>query len=224
MPVPLFAVFIVKNKMFCKLKNSKRRTLLKNNILRNKRYTYNREAAVAYAQTYAEVSNTKEYPLYKGNDCTNFVCQALVAGGMAMVGSDYEKATAWFCYTKEPSTLKKCSLTWRSAEYFRKYWGYNEDSGSYIVKEYKEFTVEEAIDKFDELYEYLIPGDVIQYAGKDKKPYHTQIVTSKEFNIATDKHDIFGAQHSANRKHVSLHQYWRMIKNGKGQYIYIYHF
>lgn len=214
----------MKRNIFFNLKRNKRKTLLKNKVSRNNKYTYNREAARAYAQTYAEAPNTKEYPFYKENDCTNFVCQALVAGGMKMVGSDYEKGADWFCYTREPSTLKKCSLTWRSSEYFKVYWGYNEERKNSLVNEYREFTVEEAIEKFDELYEYLMIGDVIQYGDGFKKPYHTQIVISKEYNIATDKHDVFVAQHSANRKHVSLNEYWRLLRNGKGRYIYTYHF
>lgn len=210
--------------IFHKFKKSSIKTLLKNKRAREVKYAYNREAAIAYAQTYAEAPNTKEYPLYKDNDCTNFICQALIAGGMKMVGADYEKETAWFCYTREPSNLRKCSLTWRSAEYFRVYWGYNGDMGKGMAKVYKEYTVEEAIERFDELYEYLMVGDVVQYADERRIPYHTQIITSKEFNIATDKHDIFAAQHSANRKHVSLNEYWRLLRNGKGRYIYTYHF
>lgn len=212
------------NKRFNKLNRSSIRTLLKKYLYRNVKYTYNREAAKTYAQTYAEVPNTKEYPFYKDNDCTNFICQAMVEGGMTMVGTDYAKDSSWFCYTRDASMLKKCSLSWRSAEYFKMYWGYNKNRESSIVNEYREFTVEEAIDKFDELYEYLMVGDVIQYADISKIPYHTQIITSKEFNIITDKHDIFVAQHSANRKHVSLNEYWRLLRNGKGRYIYIYHF
>lgn len=214
----------MRNNIFHKLKRNKSKPLLKDNLSRNRKYTYNREAAVTYAQTYAEAPNTKEYPFYKENDCTNFISQALYAGGMQMVGSDYGNEVSWFCYTREPAMLKKCSLSWRSAEYFRKYWGYNEQRKSYMVKVYKEFTLEEVINDFDSLYDYLTVGDVIQYASENKKPYHTQIITSKEFNIVIDKHDIFVAQHSANRKHVSLHQYLRLIKNGKDQYIYTYHF
>lgn len=210
--------------IFRKFKKSLRKTLLKSKRVREVKYTYNREAAVAYAQTYAEAPNTKEYPLYKDNDCTNFICQALIAGGMKMVGYDYEKETAWFCYTRDPASLRKCSLTWRSAEYFRLYWGYNGHIGNGMAKVYKEYTVEEAIDSFDELYEYLMVGDIVQYADERRKPYHTQIITSKEFNVTIDKHDVFAAQHSANRKHVSLNEYWRLLRNGKGRYIYTYHF
>ena len=110
-----------KRTIFCKLRRRLRKIPLKGKVSDEVKYTYNREAAKTYAQTHAEAPNTKQYPFYKDNDCTNFICQALVAGGMKMVGSDYAKESAWFCYTREPSTLRKCSLTWRSAEYFRVY-------------------------------------------------------------------------------------------------------
>ena len=213
-----------KRTIFYKLKRRLSKIPLKGKGAHEIKYTYNRDAAKTYAQTHAETPNTKQYPFYKDNDCTNFICQALVAGGMRMVGSDYEKKSAWFCYTREPATLRKCSLTWRSAEYFRLYWGYNENIGMGMAKEYMEFKVEDAIDRFDELYEYLMVGDVVQYADANKRPYHTQIIISKEFNVTTDKHDIFAAQHSANRKHVSLNEYWKLLRNGKGRYIYTYHF
>lgn len=206
------------------IKRKSKRALLKDKKNNEVKYTYNREAAKAYAQTYAEVPNTKDYPIYKENDCTNFICQVLIAGGMTMKGENYEKYSDWFCYTKEPAALRKCSLTWRSSQYFRLYWGNDGNIGNNMAKEYKEFTVEEAIDNFDEIYDYLMVGDVIQYADITKTPYHSQVVTAKEFNISTDKHDVFTAQHSANRKHVSLYEYWRLLKNGKGRYIYIYHF
>lgn len=206
------------------IRKKKKQTLLKDKRSNEIKYTYNREAAKEYAQTYAEAPNTKEYPLFKDNDCTNFICQVLIAGGMTMRGYDYSKYSEWFCYTKNSSILKKCSLTWRSAEYFRLYWGHDDNMGFSMAKEYREFTVEEAIENFDELYEYIMVGDVIQYADSNRKPYHTQVITSKEFNIAADKHDIFAAQHSANRKHVSLHEYWRLLRNGKGRFIYTYHF
>lgn len=215
---------MINKKLIHIIKRKRKNTLLRDKSNNEVKYTYNREAAKEYAQIYAELPNTREYPIYKENDCTNFVCQVLIAGGMNMRGADYTKFSEWFCYTKDSSALKKCSLTWRSARYFRLYWGTDNNVGNNMAKEYREFTVEEAIEKFDELYEYIMIGDIIQYADSNKIPYHSQVVTSKEFNIVTDKHDIFIAQHSANRKHVSLHEYWRLLRNGKGRYIFIYHF
>lgn len=206
------------------IKRIKRKSQLKDEIINRKNYVYNRARAKAYAEAYAETPNLKEYPVFKDNDCTNFISQVLVAGGMKMKGADYRKFTDWFCYTKDPMALKKVSLTWRSAEYFRKYWGNKDGQGNNMADEFKELTVEEAIARFDELYTYIMIGDVIQYADNNKKIYHSQVVHAKEFNVALNRNDLFIAQHSLNRKHVSLYEYLKLLKNKKGRYIYIYHF
>ncbi len=104
------------------------------------------------------------------------------------------------------------------------YWGNRNGEGNNMANEYRELTVEEAIAKFDELYTYLMIGDVIQYADSNKTIYHSQVIHAKEFNMVLDRNDIFVAQHSVNRKHVSLYNYLKLLKNKKGRYIYIYHF
>lgn len=187
-------------------------------------YNYNRKLAMEYAQNYALDPNLSNYPLYKENDCTNFVCQALRAGGMNMMGGDYKKFSHWFCYTKNPSELRDASLTWRSAQYFRMFWGHKEGEGFSRAREFKRITVEEAILSFDQLYELLLIGDVIQYGDATDTPYHTQIIHEKGINIATGKNDIFVAQHSANKKHVSFNEYLRLLNKKKSKYVYIYHF
>lgn len=45
-------------------------------------YTYNRESAVAYAREYSTKRNP-DYPEFS-NNCTNFVSQCLIAGGMLL--------------------------------------------------------------------------------------------------------------------------------------------
>ena len=45
--------------------------------------SYNRNAAVAYADTYATSPNSANWPVYS-DDCTNFASQVLLAGGMPM--------------------------------------------------------------------------------------------------------------------------------------------
>ena len=178
-----------------------------------------------YVQNYAiSPNNNNQYPLFKENDCTNFICQALVAGGMKMRGGDYRKYTEWFCYTNNSEALQKVSLSWRSAQYFRMYWGNRNGEGANMSNEFTKLTVEEAIIKFNELYNYLSIGDVIQYGNEDDIAYHTQMIHEKDVNIVTGKEDIFVAQHSANRKHVSLSEYLRLLNNKKNRYVYIYHF
>lgn len=183
----------------------------------DKPYNYLRKDAKEYAHIYALSANTQKYPLYKENDCTNFVSQALVAGGMKMKGNDYRKSSEWFCYTTDPSNLNKSSLTWRSAQYFRMYW--KERAG-----ESKKMLLSEAVKNYGLIYNTLEVGDVIQYGNANDIAYHTQIVINKEVNIVTGKEDLFIAQHSANRKNVSLNEYLLLLSGKKCKYIYIYQF
>jgi cell wall-associated NlpC family hydrolase len=60
--------------------------------------TYNRAAAIQYADTYWSTYNSA-YPSFatKGGDCTNFVSQALYAGGVPMHTSPtYSGTAAWY--------------------------------------------------------------------------------------------------------------------------------
>jgi len=50
----------------------------------NRRYQYNRQKAVAYADTYWDTYNPA-FPHFK-DDCTNFISQCLYAGGIQMTG------------------------------------------------------------------------------------------------------------------------------------------
>lgn len=198
---------------------------LLNDEKNNKRAgVYNREAAKAYAEMYAESHNTK-YPLFKENDCTNFVSQVLTAGGMKQVGQNYDSYQSWFCYTNDAKQLKKISLSWRSGRYFRRYWGNENGFGENAAKIFKEMTVLEALNNFDELYDFLEIGDVIQYGNPQNNnyPYHSQVIHAKEYNIVLGKNDLFMAQHSVNRKNVSLYDYLKLLQNKEIRNIYIYH-
>ncbi|MEG0774028.1 amidase domain-containing protein [Clostridium sp.] len=187
---------------------------------------YNRNAAKAYAEAYALSPNTKQYPLFKDDDCTNFISQVLRAGGMMMIGNDYTKFQNWFCYTNNPRNLAQISLTWRSARYFRRHWGNENGIGSNAAREYKEMKLLDAIANFQGLYNILEIGDVIQY-GDPKKgnlPYHTQVIHAKGYNTVKGRNDLFMAQHTANRKNVSLYEYFSLLKDKDRRRIYIYRF
>jgi len=212
-------------KLLQKIKNAIIKPLLKDKIINRKITVYNRSAAKAYAEAYADTPNISKYPLYEGDDCTNFVSQVLAAGGLLMTGRDYTSFQDWFCYTKDPQNLKKVSLTWRTARYFRKYWGNENGTGRNAARVYKEYTVLEALANFEEIYFYLDIGDVIQYGDpkNNNLPYHTQVIHGKHFNVALNRNDIFIAQHTANRKNVSLYEYLKLLKDKANRYIYIYH-
>lgn len=74
--------------------------------------TYNRNAAVAYAQQYA-LNYNPQYPDYSsgGGDCMNFVSQCLLAGGLPM--KDY--GHQWYYNTSSSSA------SWRGVDSFLAY-------------------------------------------------------------------------------------------------------
>ena len=57
-------------------------------------WIYNRAAAATYAEAFAIVHNGA-WPTYQF-DCTNFVSQALYAGGWEMTGADADDDESWF--------------------------------------------------------------------------------------------------------------------------------
>jgi len=165
---------------------------------------FNRQAAATYARTYGAAPNPA-YRQIKGTDCTNFVSQALLAGGWPMVGgsawdstsngawwygklgkSDYEGNASEFVDKLEVKFgLRQFvplddryanSQTWSGADHFGKFL---ERSGRAT-----------RVDGPDR----LTAGDVIQLWNKDKQEFHhTLIVTARIGN------DLQYAQHSPNK-------------------------
>jgi hypothetical protein len=78
---------------------------------------FNRDAAAAYARKWA-LSTHGDYPRFD-NDCTNFVSQALLAGGWTMVGehsfSNRQSDTVWWY---GGAWLTRASYTWAGAQNF----------------------------------------------------------------------------------------------------------
>ena len=83
--------------------------------------------AYAYATKYATSPNYSYYPYYEGADCTNFVSQVLVAGGIAQTSTyDLDPNSGWWHTTRYDSTfgtLHYSSKSWRIADTFAKYMG-----------------------------------------------------------------------------------------------------
>jgi hypothetical protein len=87
---------------------------------------YSRTAAAAYARKWA-MSDNPAYGRIEPNDCTNFVSQALLAGGWSMVGgscSDRKDKDVWWFNPMECrwvggrpwATEVKASFTWGGAQ------------------------------------------------------------------------------------------------------------
>jgi Putative amidase domain len=116
---------------------------------------YNREQAVAYANTYWNSYNPA-YRYFSTNDCTNFISQCLHAGGYPMVGGDHRGRGWWY-------RNNQWSYSWAVANSF--YWFLRSRAQS--VSRVEDLQI----------------GDVICYDFEgDGKWNHNTIVTYKDEN------------------------------------------
>ncbi|MCU5584444.1 amidase domain-containing protein [Bacillus toyonensis] len=174
-------------------------------------YYYNPSAAVNYALTWA-LSRNSAYGDWSGNggDCTNFVSQALYAGGMRPIIKDnltidspiITDGNYWFSKKVEMSLRYRVSASWVNVEKFYDFWA---PRANMVTKTWSPMQV----------YYGSSPGDVIQYqyAGGGTK-WHSLMVTGKD----TSKRTIYISQHSGNRKNEN---YANIDKdsNGDSQWI-----
>ncbi len=128
--------------------------------------TYNRSAAVTYAKTWALATNSVYGRM--GNDCTNFVSQALHAGGWPMVGTrnflDRAKNDQWWF---GGSMLTQASYTWGGAQNL-----YN-----FISRSGRGRVEFEAGAECHEKMSNIKLGDVVQMKDAGGHVYHTMMVT-----------------------------------------------
>lgn len=141
--------------------------------------TYNASAAATYAQRHA-TSYNREYKTYL-EDCTNFVSQAVHAGGKkeaktsnVMAEPDIKKTTSfWYSdryeewHTNHFTYKWKETSSWIGVDDFRIYW-----SGKGIVT--KNYTTRSGVKN------YAAVGDVIQLQNSSGTWYHSIIVSKKE--------------------------------------------
>lgn len=155
--------------------------------------TFNRTGAASYAKTWAaKPGNSTVYPTYGGvgGDCTNFVSQAMVGGGMQFQKdpSNWEAYDRnWYFYGANPPDR---SYSWTGAHEFRHYWGMGPSYGGKHAYEMVIYTIAEAKANFSEIYNNLWKGDVVQHVDAGGTTYHSQVVV--DYNGS----DITVAQHS----------------------------
>ena len=133
----------------------------------SKDYTYDRNAAVEYARVWAE-SNNPYYPFYgeNGGDCTNFVSQALVAGGLP---TDLTWRTYWL-----PIFGTKTTREWDNAQAS---YNYFTDLTNDFVKSVN--TIETKSDILPLLMTGAVkPGDLMYFEKESNGTItHTAIIT-----------------------------------------------
>ncbi len=118
---------------------------------------YNREAAVIYAHEWAFDRNPKYVNFDDmGGDCTNFISQALHAGGAIM---NTTPDVGWYFHS-----LNDRAAAWTSVPYLYKFLTANRDKGPFG----HEVPVEE-----------VEPGDIIQLHFANKDDYSHSLLVEK---------------------------------------------
>ena len=176
---------------------------------------YDRDLAADYVADYTTTTNS-EYPNYDsiGGDCTNFASQALYAGGMEMTSAVRypDNASSWYYYYDSVGLGR--SSSWTGAHEFRQYWADVNDYGGKHAYEFVKYTAGDFSDEdtWMEIYNYLEPGDIVQYVRtSDWDTTHTQIVhrTSNEngeYKVSMGQHSPFSW--------VSLRNYVNTLSRG----------
>lgn len=158
-----------------------------------------RPNAIAYAYQWSTSGGTSRNPAYPDfgvDDCTNFVSQAMKAGGFAEIGSGdgckhEDTSTEWYV-DANPSPPLWCigdfrnwewSTSWSVPWPFKDYFAYQND---YAISH--GWTTSASVAKY-----YLSPGDVVQLQYNDNGnwiSFHTMIVTGE------DTTDLYVTYHS----------------------------
>lgn len=167
----------VDEKMFGEEKKEEKNNNMRGDFIKK---FYNRENAAAYGLKYSLTPNNK-YANYEslGGDCTNFVSQCLLAGGIPQDNNGIYKWYWHSDYNRWPS--------WTSARELRRYLLNNNGSE-------KNFGVKATESNF----ENVEIGDVVQYVN----PTHSMIITGylydEEYREDTykRKNDVLISQHS----------------------------
>ena len=172
--------------------------------------SYSRSLASNYAIQYATWTDPEgklDTPGYLklGANCTNFVSQCLVNGGMETVNiGGRESNRSWYYDTLVGRYYS--SYTWGAADHFVLHWGHD-PSGNGQQRAYKTIiypTIQMAFEDWDYIYQTLYLGDVLQTFNATQGVHHSMIVSKKTSSqVGTD---IQYAQHTEN-KTDSLHDY-----------------
>ncbi len=147
-------------------------------------YSYNRYVAENYAETYA-LSPNSAYRYFTGADCTNFVSQALYAGGLTETGKyQYWNDYAWY-------------YDWGYRPGYSNTWAVANELYDFLDKSGRANRV-----SVDAPYCYKFdPGDIIQIDNNNDGWWdHSMIVTGE---IVSDD-DLLMSYHTPNVKNERL--------------------
>ena len=137
---------------------------------------YNRDAAIAYAHTWALGRNPAYYNFDNiGGDCTNFVSQCIYAGAHTM---NLTPVFGWYYRSSYDRTA-----SWSGVEYLYKFLINNQGIGpyAYIVPQEK-----------------AKPGDIVQMGTRNGGFSHTAVITSATPTILVAAHTYDALDRSLN--------------------------
>lgn len=168
---------------------------------------YSRTDAARYIYAYT-ISPNRAYYDYsvdgQPGDCTNFISQVVHAGGLPMT-PPVSKPTNNDWYYYGPDWGRGRSSSWTTARNFRYYWA--EIGGVGAKKAYAQKVFSAAAfaisDLWYQIYLYLEPGDIIQYANAGGVTYHSQAVHRTAYERGEYKVSV--GQHTGNG--------WRNLRN-----------
>lgn len=164
--------------------------------------TYNRTDAIDYAYTWWD-SRSPHYPDFGDSDCTNFISQAMLAGGFSKVGSgdgcrDENTHTEFYSYSASPpfwclgsNRSWEWSTSWSVVWPFRDYFAHKNNYATELGWTTSASTA----------MHLLSPGDIVQLQNKQGDnwiSYHNMLVTD------TDSNDLLLTYHARNRKDKPL--------------------
>ena len=92
--------------------------------------------------------------------------------------------SSWFYYSQN---IPNRSSTWTGAKPFNLHFGKVHKR----VYKYREYTVKDAINSFDEISRSIYAGDIIQYSRPNNIPFHSQAITD-----IIDTSKVYFSQHS----------------------------
>lgn len=178
-----------------------------------------RRRAIEYADAWARGVNPAYADFGAGHDCTNFVSQALRAGGFEDVHRSFwpvgGNSDEWFYEGPEPKWLHPQSTTWALARESHNYWTQHSGLGSIIgVQKTPRIQVgsndtvglpdKAHLDPLAPSKAGLIPGDIIYYKENNRDISHVALYVGQEMRngILTDIVD----QHADGKR--NFHDDW----------------